>query len=249
MIKESFIALAYYIVLHWLVSMAGLEALRRFLWLPVEMNALVSIETKTYDHLMKQSCEFHDRKQSGELLASVGQGESVVELLEILLYKMTPVAMDLVVACFYFYFLFDAYLVLIGIAGIVLYLRIAVGLNTARTVLRRECNVTRRQNTQVMYDTFGSWRAVSYFDRTSHAQRIYQASVLLFRQSMRKYLASSHLGLQSLVLDLCGFTAFGYAAYGVVYGNRSVGTFVTLVTYWPSFIGSFFYLIALYVLT
>ena len=241
LVKESFVILAFYILIGWLQSYVGIEGLRELLWLPVEQNAIASIETASYNHIMELSCDFHDQKQSGDLYTAMSQGRSVVGLLDTMLYKLGPMAVDFAVACFYFYYLFDAYLMLIGITVMVLYFWIALALSSGQSDLRRQINVTLRRKTQIMYDTMGGWRTVSYFNRVSHAQQTYEASVYLALKALRKSLFFWYYryGIQNSILEVCGFAAYAYAAYSVVYGDKKVGSFVTLVTYWAQFTGSF----------
>ena len=238
--KGAVVALTLYIVIGWLRSYAGIEGLREFLWIPVRQNAVASMETASYNHIMELSCDFHDKKQTGELYISMTQGASFVTLLSIVLYRLTPMVLDLTVACIYFYFLFDAYLVLIGFSLIVLYFWVASALNAGHADRYRVVNTARRRKTQVMYDNLGGWRTVSYFNQIPHAERTYEATVNLFQKANRNFLISWYFrfGAQYLVLDLFGFVAFAYAAYGVLYGGKSVGNFVTLVTYWATFTGS-----------
>ena len=237
--KESFVALALYVLMEWLQSGGGIEGLREYLWTPVEQNAVTNIETASYNHILELSCDFHDEKQSGDLFTSVRQGSAVVGLLDNGLYTLAPKVMDTVVACFYFYFLFDAYLVLIGVSVVILYVWLATSMSPTQKKLRRPYNIAYRRKNQVMYDTIGGWRTVSYFNRIPHAQKTYDTVVRYAQQSWRTYKLSWNLryAIQNTVLQMCAFAAFSYAAYGVIYGGKKVGTFVTLVSYWFTFTG------------
>ena len=237
--KGAFIALGIYAVLRWLDSSAGITGLRSLLWLPVEINAYTKLDTASYDHVMSLSCDFHDSKQSGELYQSISQGQSVVTLLDSLLYSIAPQVVDLVVAGFYLYFLFDAYLVLIAVATVILFLTVAMGRGSYQQSLVRRRNASHRHKYQVMFDTVGSWRTVIYFNQSTYASKIYDASVRLSYKAWRALdlFWYQKKALESIILTIAGLSAFAYAVYSIVYGDKSIGSFVALQLYWTSFTG------------
>lgn len=237
--REAFLALGVYAILRWLDSSAGISGISHLLWLPVEVNAYARLDAASYNHVMSLSCDFHDAKQTGEMFQSMSQGQSVVTLLESILYSIGPQVIDLIVAGFYLYFLFDAYLVLIAFATIVIFLTVAMGRSGHQQTLIRQRNASQRQKWQVMYDTVGSWRTVIYFNQSSYSSQIYDASVRLSYQAY-KVLDIFFWGkgaLESLILILAGLAAFSYAVYSVVYGDKTVGSFIALQLYWTVFTG------------
>ena len=246
--SDSFTALLIYTILAWLNSYAGLEWLRQILWLPVESNAEQQLEIASYNHIMELSCDFHDQKNSGELYTSMYQGESIVSLLERLLYDLFPTIIDLLLACFYFYYLFNVYLVLIGVSIIVAFFWVSVHLSHRQVKMRRRTNMHYRKKRQVLYDTMGGWRTVTYFNAVQHAEKKYATNVRknasISRKSTRLWFST--YATQATILDIGGLFAHIFAAYQVVYGGRDVGTFVTLVTYWGSFTGQLPFLTSLH---
>ena len=236
---RPFTELGIYILLASLESRVGITALWTYLWLPVEMYASQSIDCASYNHIMSLSSDFHDSKQSGELYTAMRQGQSVVNLLETILYKLTPMLMDLVVACVFVYYLFDAYMVLIVTSTMVLYLWASFYLTVMMTDVRRKYMVAMRQTYQVMYDTMGGWKTVSYFNRLRHAENLYTSSINVRVQSEWKYNSGYYIAdsLQGFILDFGLFGACFYAIYQVIYKNQSVGQFVTLFTYWANLAG------------
>ena len=237
--KEAFVALGIYTALEWMKSYAGIEGLRSWLWLPVESHAALSLDIASYNHIMDLSCDFHDQKRSGELYAAMNQGASIIDLLETILYLLLPQVLDLLIACVYFYFLLDVYLVLIVVAVMVAYFWLSVHTAFNQADLRRKNNVAGRRKHQVMYDTMGGWRTVSYFNRIPHARQTYAISVRLFQRIVKQYAKSWVItfGLQSVVLEVGGFGALVYGTYQIAYGGKSVGTFVTLLNYWATITG------------
>lgn len=238
---RPFIELSIYILLAALESHIGIRALRTYLWLPVENNAYQSIDCASYNHIMSLSSDFHDAKQSGELYTSMQQGRSVIELLETLLYRIVPMFMDLFIACIFVYYLFDAYMVLIVTSTMVLYLWASIYFTMLNASARRQQLVSVRRAYQVLFDTMGGWRTVSYFNRLRHAQDTYSSATALYIEARRRSQLLYYLtdGMQSMVLDIGLFGACFYAVYQVIYKEHNVGQFVTLFTYWANLAGGF----------
>lgn len=233
----SFQALSYFIFFTWLGSYSGVRAIRSQLWLPVDANAQSCLSMASYNHIMDLSCDFHEEKQFGELTTAVSQGDSLVSLLEMLLYQLIPVCIDLMVGLGYFYILFDTYLVLIGVATTTLYLWASIYVTASLTPMQRKANACSRRTTQVVYDTMGEWKTVSYFNRFAHAKSKHSASVTLFQSlwvRAERFWYIAH-GLLDLILDIGCFGAFFFAIYHVVFGQQSVGSFIALLTYWNTF--------------
>ncbi|MCJ1431415.1 hypothetical protein MMC27_000768 [Xylographa pallens] len=237
--SRPFLELGIYILLASLESRVGIRALRTYLWLPVEIYASQSIDCASYNHIMSLSSDFHDSKRSGELYKAMQQGQSVIQLLETILYQLAPMIMDLLIACFFMKYLFDAYMVLIVTSTMVFYLWASLHFTIIMTTSRRQYIAAIRRAYQVMYDTMGGWRTVSYFNRMRHAEELYATSTSINMQFRWKNQVIYYIsdGLQGLILDFGLFGACFYAIYQVIYENQSVGQFVTLFTYWANLAG------------
>ena len=235
--------LTIYVLLSALDSDIGIRALRGILWVPVELNAYQSIECASYNHIMSLSSDFHDSKRSGELYTAMWQGRSVIDLLEKLLYELVPQLIDLFVACFFVYYLFDVYMVLIVTSTMVIYLWLSVLLTMIQTSVRRRNQFMARRKYHVMFETIGSWRTIAYFNGLRRAQDSYFTSTAAYTKSRQysMFLYYFARGLQSLVMDAGLFGACFYAAYQIIYNNQRVSQFVTLFTYWVNLSSWFFY--------
>jgi ABC-type transport system involved in Fe-S cluster assembly fused permease/ATPase subunit len=235
--QKALEALAIYVVLIWISSYSGIKAVQRLLWVPVMTNAQVSLQCASYDHIMDLSCDFHDEKQSGDLYTAMGQGDTLVDLLDTILLDCLPIVIDLTLALVYFYILFDTYLVLIGAATIVLYLWTFISLMDIAMKIHRKRVVAGRKQQAILYDTMGEWRTVTYFNRIPFAKQLYSSGVALtqrFRVQLQ-YLWAFGFGMNELTLQIGGAAAFFFAAYQVIYIGKDVGSFVTLTSYWWTF--------------
>ena len=231
--------LAIYILLSFADSSAGLSTLRQFLWFPVELNATQALKTRSFNHIMSLSCDFHDNKQSGELYEAMYQGTSVINLLETIVFELSPMVVDLVIACAYFYYIFDAYMLLIVTTTMLSYLWATSFFTHMQTEVRRRNQRASRKCFQVLYDTMDGWKTVSYFNRLSHAQQRYAVGIKNEMKSRLAYWRLSYFtsAVQSFVLDIGLYSACFYAVYQVIYGNQTVGKFVVLLTYWGQLSG------------
>ncbi|KAL9118419.1 MAG: hypothetical protein Q9187_005037 [Circinaria calcarea] len=237
--NSAFLQLCFYIGLYWASSGAGIMALKNWLYIPIELNAVKSIKMASYNHIMGLSCDFHDSKQSGELYTAMHQGSSVVDLLEMLLFNLVPMMVDLLVACAFLYSIFDAYMFLIVVATMIAYLWTSTYFTTKQASVRRQNTALARAEYQTLYDTMGGWKTVSYFNRRKHASTRYGTAVTKYTESRKTvwllyYFSAS---IQGLVLDIGLFGACFYAVYQMLYGGQTVGNFVTLLTYWSGLAG------------
>ena len=236
---HAFRELIIYLLYNLADSSAGLPTIRQFLWVPVELNAIQAIKTRSFNHIMSLSSDFHDNKRSGELYTAMHQGTSVVSLLETILFELSPMVIDLIVACAYFYHVFDAYMLLIVTTTMVSYFWATSYLTFKQTDVRRRYIRASRKSYQVLYDTMDQWKTVSYFNRLSHAQLRYAGGIDLEMKSQKWYWYLSYftMAVQSFALDVGLYAACFLAVYQVIYEDRSVGSFIVLLTYWGQLSG------------
>jgi ABC-type transport system involved in Fe-S cluster assembly fused permease/ATPase subunit len=239
LVGPSFGSLALYILFDFLNSYSGLRGLRNGLWIPVEANARVRLDTKSYNHVMELSCDFHDNKEDGKLYAAIRQGYAVTSLLETLLYELAPMIMDLVLALVYFRILFDSYLVLIAAATMLVYMLSAVHFTNYQASLQRNMNALSRQKWHYQYETMGKWSTVAYYNRIPHVEGMYGTTASIWSGIWQKtrWVSLGGSAAQNTILDMGCFAALTFAAYQVVINGKDIGSFMTLVTYWSKFTG------------
>jgi len=231
--------ISLFILYSWLNSGAGVYALKNYFWLPVEQYAYKAISTASYNHVMNLSSESHDSKRSGELYQTINLGHSVNNLLETILFQIIPMLVDLAVAFAYLYYLFGVYMALVVAAVVLTYLWASTYFNARQITVRRGLIGNLHKEWQIMYDTVGSWQTVSYFNRIKHEQERYSSAVEDHMLSQWKYTALAYLAkaTQSSVLTVGLSGACFLAAYQVMHGDQSVGSFVILLTYWAQLSG------------
>ncbi|KAI9815309.1 MAG: hypothetical protein M1827_002789 [Pycnora praestabilis] len=239
-----YLEVALYAFYQLLNSSAGLDALRSYLWLPVEQYQYKAINTAAYNHIMQLSSDFHNSKSSGEMYTSVAQGHSVLGLLEMMLLDFLPMLTDLIIACIYFFYVFDVYMLLLIGAMIVLYFWSAAYFARRQTGMMRGYMGVVRKETDTMYDSIASWQTVSYFNRINFEQDKYSEAVGSHMRSQRTIRIGHWImyGVQSSVLEIGFLIACFLAVYQVAQGLKPVGSFVTLLSYWAQLSGSLSFL-------
>ncbi|KAL8724853.1 MAG: hypothetical protein Q9181_006647, partial [Wetmoreana brouardii] len=236
-------AIGLYVLLGWASSSAGIKLIEQCLWLPIEQYSEVAISTAAYNKIMELSSDFHDNKQSGELYQSIAQGSSVNNLLEILLFNLGPMILDLVVGYGYLYHLFGPYMTLIAAATTVGYLSSTTYFSTKESRYRRKAQALGRKASQIMYDTVGSWATVTYFNRVSYEEDRYERSRTLYIATQQLYylFGNFNYSISGCTVELGLWAALVLAAYQVSHGVRTAGDFVTLMSYWSLFAGPIWY--------
>ena len=234
-----FTELGIYIILSLANSYAGISTLESYLCTPIELYARKSLTTASYNHIMTLSCDFHDNKSSGELYTAMDQGQSMIDLVEMIAFNLVPMLVDLALACGYLYVIFDGYMAVIVAGSIICYLWLsAVFIKVTSAASRRSTRI-RSKETQVMYDYMGGWKTVISFNRLDHAKEKYneivsQGAAIRYLTYILYYMQWC---LTRFALDIGLSCASFYAIYQIFYGNQSVGSFVTLLSYWTGLTG------------
>ena len=94
----------------YLNSGAGVHVIMSLAELPVEQFTYKSIGAASFQHIMHLSMNFHNEKNSGELIRSIEQGHTLQQLLEFACFRVGPMFIDLIVAFVFVYRLFDIYM-------------------------------------------------------------------------------------------------------------------------------------------
>lgn len=192
------------------------------------------ITRAAYDHVLLLSHDFHCDKETGDLYTSVSQGRSINGFIESILFSIAPMLIDLVVAFTYFYVIFNVYMALVVALVSITYIWVTTKLGSVKNQIRRDFNKAARLESNVMWETMSSWTTVSYFNRIPYEQIRYGGAVGEFQRVERKYLIGMSLLniCQSLVFTVGLLAACFLAVYLVSTGQRQVGSFVTLLSYW-----------------
>ncbi|EZF69848.1 hypothetical protein H105_07702 [Trichophyton soudanense CBS 452.61] len=215
-------------------SSGGLPALRRFMCMPVDDFSYLKLSTTAFNHVMSLSCDFHDNKHSGRLWTAVIRGQSVKDVIHSILFLVAPMIIDLVLAVGVLYYVFDGYMALDVATVMVLFLWSSSKLVAKQKDKRREWNEARGAEFTALCESTENWRTVSYFSRVPYEISRYLSLVQAQLKARFKFRFWDHMenASQSALL-ICGLTAACFmAAHHVSTGEKPIGNFVMLLSYW-----------------
>ena len=145
-----------WIVYRWLDS-SVVSQIKYMLWLPVEKYAAGSLQKAAYNQVMGLSRDFHTEKRSGELFTSIRQGDSLTSMVEMILFKILPMLVDLGVAFVYLCWIFGPYMALIVAATTMIFSWTSAYFIDRQTEPRRRQIGLCRKEFQQMYDTVAGY--------------------------------------------------------------------------------------------
>lgn len=228
-------AIGIYAALSMASSGSFIGALQDMLWLPIQIYAREMICTVSYKHVMNLSSDFHDSKSTSEIMHVLVQGRSIGDLLDTVLFQILPVFIDLFVASIYLYTLFGPYMVLIAFAQIVVYVCATSRMLNMILPLRRMFLKWLNKESVTRSEGLGGWQNAVHFNNIPYEHQRYSGAVGNLNAAEYTYYATYELTsvTQGLILGVSLTLALFTGAYQVlVLKTRSVGDFITLVSYW-----------------
>ncbi|KAF1850190.1 uncharacterized protein K460DRAFT_271562 [Cucurbitaria berberidis CBS 394.84] len=223
-----------WVLFSYINSYAGLGVIDGLANLVISNSAYRRITLLAYRHVLGLSMDFHTSKDSGEVLKAVEQASSLNSLIEMFLFDICPILLDLVVAMYYVTHLFDAYMAFIILFMGAAYITIGWYFTTLSQPKRRDYVEKQRMESSTVNETVHNWQTVAYFNRAAFEHDRYASNIINTIRAQYTYYFRSMGGhaLQDLL------TTFGFAGcciFGmsqIVTGRKPVGNFVTLIMYW-----------------
>jgi len=215
-------------------SYAGLGILDSLANLVITNSAYRRITLLAYEHVLGLSMDFHTSKDSGEVLKAVEQASSLNSLIEMVLFDICPIILDLVVAMYYVTSLFDAYMAFIILFMGATYISVGWYFTSLSQPKRRDYVEKQRTESSTVNETVHNWQTVAYFNRLSFEHSRYATNIMNTIRAQYSYYFRSMGGhaAQDFI------TTFGFAGccvFGmtqIVSGRKQVGNLVTLIMYW-----------------
>jgi ABC-type transport system involved in Fe-S cluster assembly fused permease/ATPase subunit len=215
-------------------SYAGLGILDGIANLVITNSAYRRITLLAYEHVLGLSMDFHSGKDSGEVLKAVEQASSLNSLIEMVLFDICPILLDLVVAMYYVTALFDAYMAFIILFMGATYVSVGWYFTGLSQPKRRDYVEKQRTESSTVNETVHNWQTVAYFNRLAFEHSRYASNIMNTISAQYAYYFRSMGGhaAQDVI------TTFGFAGcciFGmtqIVSGRKKVGNLVTLIMYW-----------------
>jgi ABC-type transport system involved in Fe-S cluster assembly fused permease/ATPase subunit len=223
-----------WVLFSYINSYAGLGIIDGLANLVITNSAYRRITLLAYEHVLGLSMDFHTSKDSGEVLKAVEQASSLNSLIEMVLFDICPILLDLVVATYYVTSLFDAYMAFIILFMGAMYISVGWYFTGLSQPKRRDYVEKQRTESSTVNETVHNWQTVAYFNRLAFEHSRYAANIMNTIRAQYSYYFRSMGGhaAQDMI------TTFGFAAccvFGmtqIVSGRKRVGDLVTLIMYW-----------------
>ncbi|EGP88884.1 unnamed protein product [Zymoseptoria tritici ST99CH_1A5] len=222
-----------------LSSGAGISLIKNVAQVPVQQYGYKAISTTAFRHIMGLSMDFHNEKNSGELIRAIEQGSNLQDLVDFILFDVAPMFFDLIVAFVYVAVLFDIYMSLILFAVGVSYVFVGTKVTLWSMKQRRDYNAAWRSESKVQNEAINNWQTVSHFNRGDYEAERYSNTVDTFMAAEWRYYLAFFMGggAQSFVMLIGRLAVTVLAIWRVARGRAPVGHFITLISYWGSIEG------------
>ncbi|KAF6808015.1 ABC transporter [Colletotrichum musicola] len=215
-------------------SDAGIEFLREWLYLPLEVYADGALSTAAYRHILNLSADFHDSKSTSDISLAMYGGSSISDLLESICFQALPMLIDLVVAVVYLSVILGPYEGFITITTSTLFLFIATKMIAVMKERRRAHVNAQYAEHYVRQTGISGWHTVASFNQTTYEDVRYSNAI----HTRINWTKRVRLGwftaqaFQSLVL-LCGLLAGAVlAVYRIKNSKATPGDLTMLLMYW-----------------
>lgn len=188
---------------------------------------------------MSLSSDFHESKDSADIHRAVNQGQSVTKLVEMMIFEVMPMMIDLAAVCIYLNCLFGPYMGLILAVTSLVFVYSTVKLVSLATNKRRQYMKSFRKEWLSVYTSIDNWRTASYFNNIPYEESRYSSNVENRLRREKDYRLGIFLvgAVQIFALTIGLVAACFLAIYQVMRDERSAGDFVTLLTYWAQLKG------------
>ena len=227
----------------WLVfdlanSDSGLGLIRGLVKIPIEQFSYRQITNAAFNHVMDLSIDFHNDKDSAEVMTAIEQGKSLNNLLEAFMADVAPAFIDVIVGSVYIYQTFNAHMSFIIFVASVLYIYLEVVFANWNRENRRLGAKTKREEAKVMHQAVQGWQTVSYFSKFHHEKSRFAEAVRVQLAASRDYdrRALYTSALEFIVIPLAFFAMSCLALFQISRGEATAGDFVFLVQYWDRII-------------
>lgn len=210
-----------------------LGSLRSILWIPVSQHTYRALTTAAFEHVHSLSLDFHLGKRTGEVLSALNKGASINQFLEQVTFQVVPMLVDLMVAIIFFYINFGPLYSLYASVITFYYLYLTIRMAATRADQRRDMVNADREEEAVKNDSITSYETVKYFNAEKYEFTRYRNAIKNFQVAEAKVTwGINNMNACQSVVFMCGMlVALLTCGYQVSQGQRTIGQFVSLVTY------------------
>ncbi|KAL5403673.1 hypothetical protein PMIN06_008861 [Paraphaeosphaeria minitans] len=225
-----------------------IEPARKWLSVRLFYGSYIDLLMSLASHIAGLSYAFHENKQTGEIIAAIGQGQVVNQFVDDFVESTLPLVLDIVIAFAYVTYLFDVYVALILTGTYVFYGIVTYKATVLCAAARRKYRETSRVEWDVLHEAIANWMSTFYLNRREHQQnRLKGLSLQVLAEQAYNYdLTGIMRTCQTLVVTFGYLAVLLRTAHLTTHTKDAVGNFVALLFYWSFFINPLFKLAHFY---
>lgn len=216
-------------------TMGLLNNLRSFLWIRVQQYTTREIELDLFRHLHNLSLRWHLQRKTGEVLRVMDRGtDSINNLLNYIIFSITPTIVDILVAVVFFIYAFNWYFGLIVFLTMFLYIMCTIAITEWRTKFQRQMNQADNEQRARSVDSLLNFETVKYYGAEQYEVDAYREAILKYQKEEFRSLVTLNIlnTSQNIILCLGLLTGSLLCVYLVAnHQTLTVGDYVLFFTY------------------
>ena len=232
--KDPWLPILFFAALKLFQGTGGLlNVVQNLLWYPISWYSDMHMSRLMFDRVLNLSMSYHTRRKTGELIRTLDRGTALNNFFEYLLFSLTPVFVDIVVAIVYLSMTFGPMIGLILLAIMCVYTYLSVRMTTWRTKLRREVNSRDSACRSITTDVLLNYETVKSYGNEAFESERFATALGAYQEAAYQVMLSLHMLnlMQNLILSFGTLFSVLAVAWTVVSGRTSASQFVVFVTY------------------
>jgi ABC-type transport system involved in Fe-S cluster assembly fused permease/ATPase subunit len=229
-------SIALWTFYNWIKGYSGFGMIDTAANVIIQNKAFARLTLMAYKHVMNLSMDFHTNKSSGEVLKAVEQASSLNTIIELVLFDLSPILIDMVVAVWYVSHLFNTYMAFIILFMGAIDVWCGIHFTSWTRSRRRVYQERQRSENQVVTETLHNWHTVFYFNRATHEQDRYGKAIWSTIAAQYRYYFQSTFGhaFQDWIMTFGFMGCCIFAISQVVSGQQPLGNLITFIMYWET---------------
>ncbi|RKP22303.1 ABC transporter, partial [Syncephalis pseudoplumigaleata] len=192
------------------------------------------VAVRMFEHLHSLSLRYHMNRKTGEVLRVQDRGvQSIVSLLQAIVFQLVPTLVDIAVACVYFAYTFDMYFASVVLATMFSYVMATIIITDWRTRFRREANESDNAMESRAVDSLLNFETVKYYGAEKFEVEQYEKALRLYQHASWKSSASLNVlnSAQNIIIQAGLLVGCLVCAHRVMAGMMTVGDVVLYLSY------------------
>lgn len=216
-------------------TMGLLNNLRSYLWIAIQQYTTREIEVELFRHLHHLSLRWHLQRKTGEVLRVMDRGtDSIVNLLNYIIFSIAPTIIDIFVAVIFFITMFNYWFGLIVFLTMFLYIAATIVITEWRTKYQRRMNLADNEQKARSVDSLLNFETVKYYGAEGYEVNAYKEAIYKYqKEEWLTLLTLNFLNTaQNIILCAGLLTGSLLCVYLVAdQGTLTVGDYVLFITY------------------